>query len=90
MTTFAMIFGMLPLSLGLTEGAEERASMGTVLIGGLISSLILTLALVPVVYTVVMGWVDKREHRRAARSERTGGLVVPDFERPPIGAGAGD
>jgi len=90
MTTCAMIFGMLPLSLGLTEGAEERASMGTVLIGGLLSSLILTLALVPVVYTFVMGWVDRREHRRTARREGKGGLVVPDFERPPIGAGAGD
>ena len=34
MTTCAMVFGMLPLALGLTEGAKERASMGTVLIGG--------------------------------------------------------
>ena len=34
MTTMAMIFGMLPLSLGLAEGAEFRRSMGTVLIGG--------------------------------------------------------
>ena len=68
MTTFAMIFGMLPLSLGLTEGAEERASMGTVLIGGLVSSLVLTLALVPVMYTYVMGWVDGRERRNHARA----------------------
>ena len=66
-----MIFGMLPLSLGLTEGAKERASMGTVLIGGLISSLILTLALVPVVYTFVMGWVDKRERRAPTSTGRT-------------------
>ena len=67
MTTFAMIFGMLPLSLGITEGAETRASMGTVLIGGLISSLILTLALVPVMYTWIMGRVDANEHRKAAK-----------------------
>jgi len=67
MTTCAMVFGMLPLSLGLTEGAEERASMGTVLIGGLISSLILTLALVPVMYTWIMGAVEGSQRRRAAK-----------------------
>jgi HAE1 family hydrophobic/amphiphilic exporter-1 len=85
MTTFAMIFGMLPLSLGLTEGAEERVSMGTVLIGGLISSLILTLLLVPVMYTFIMGWSEGRERRRAARLGED--LAVPAFERP-VGVGA--
>jgi HAE1 family hydrophobic/amphiphilic exporter-1 len=64
MTTVAMVFGMLPLSLGLTEGARERACMGTVLIGGLLSSLLLTLALVPVMYTYVMGWADDVARRR--------------------------
>ena len=67
MTTCAMVFGMLPLSLGLTEGAEERASMGTVLIGGLISSLILTLALVPVMYAWIMGGVEASQRRKAAK-----------------------
>ncbi|HEY0797932.1 MAG TPA: efflux RND transporter permease subunit [Candidatus Baltobacteraceae bacterium] len=80
MTTCAMIFGMLPLSLGLTEGAEERASMGTVLIGGLISSLLLTLVLVPIIYTWIMGGVGgrraKRTSRRAPDSEQ-----LPEFER---------
>jgi len=87
MTTAAMIFGMLPLSLGLTEGAEERASMGTVLIGGLLSSLILTLVLVPVMYTYVMGWVVKREAKRRPDAPDDG-LAVPAFERPQVGAGA--
>jgi HAE1 family hydrophobic/amphiphilic exporter-1 len=67
MTTCAMIFGMLPLSLGLTEGAESRASMGTVLIGGLMSSLILTLVLVPVMYTWIIAGVEGRQRRKAAR-----------------------
>jgi predicted RND superfamily exporter protein len=67
MTTAAMIFGMLPLSLGITEGARERASMGTVLIGGLLSSLVLTLVLVPVIYTYVMEWADRRAAKRAAK-----------------------
>ncbi len=82
MTTVAMIFGMLPLSLGLTEGAEERASMGTVLIGGLLSSLILTLALVPVMYTFIMGAVDKRERKRAAKRAPEADRSLPEFERP--------
>jgi len=82
MTTVAMIFGMLPLSLGLTEGAEERASMGTVLIGGLLSSLILTLALVPVMYTFIMGAADRRERKRAAKRARDGERMLPEFERP--------
>ncbi len=84
MTTCAMIFGMLPLSLGLTEGAQERASMGTVLIGGLISSLILTLALVPVIYVFVMGLADRRGHRAHSMSDEHG---LPDFERAPAGFG---
>jgi HAE1 family hydrophobic/amphiphilic exporter-1 len=89
MTTCAMIFGMLPLSLGLTEGAEERASMGTVLIGGLTSSLILTLLLVPVMYSYIMGWVDKRERSAEDRRKREAELEMPDFETVPrIEAGA--
>jgi HAE1 family hydrophobic/amphiphilic exporter-1 len=63
MTTMAMVFGMLPLSLGLSEGAEFRRSMGTVLIGGLLSSLILTLFLVPVIYAWVVGFIDRRAER---------------------------
>jgi HAE1 family hydrophobic/amphiphilic exporter-1 len=70
MTTMAMVFGMLPLSLGLAEGAEFRRSMGTVLIGGLLSSLILTLFLVPVIYTWVVGFIDARAQRRAQRIDR--------------------
>ena len=69
MTTSAMVFGMLPLSLGLAEGAEYRKSMGTVIIGGLLSSLILTLFLVPVVYTTLIGWLERRADRRALSSE---------------------
>ena len=51
MTTFAMIAGMLPLALGRTAGAEYRQALGTVVIGGLCSSLFLTLFVVPLVYT---------------------------------------
>ncbi|MFZ3220995.1 MAG: efflux RND transporter permease subunit [Rhodoferax sp.] len=50
MTTLAMIFGMLPLALALSEGAEMRAPMGQAVIGGVITSSLLTLVVVPVVY----------------------------------------
>lgn len=51
MTTFAMIFGMLPIALALSKGSEIRAPMATAVIGGLITSTLLTLVVVPVVYT---------------------------------------
>jgi len=51
MTTLAMIFGMLPLAFELGAGAEFRAPMARAVIGGLITSTLLTLIVVPVVYT---------------------------------------
>ncbi|MBI2838325.1 MAG: efflux RND transporter permease subunit [Acidobacteria bacterium] len=51
MTTLAMIFGMLPLALAIGAGAEMRAPMARAVIGGLITSTLLTLVVVPVVYT---------------------------------------
>ncbi len=51
MTTFAMIFGMVPLALGLGEGGEQRSPMGQAVIGGVITSGLLTLIVVPVIYT---------------------------------------
>lgn len=62
MTTFAMILGMLPIAVGLGEGAETRAPMAIATIGGLISSLFLTLLVVPVVYDLF----DEAEERFAA------------------------
>jgi HAE1 family hydrophobic/amphiphilic exporter-1 len=53
MTTMAMIFGMMPVALGIGSGAELRQSMGVVLVGGLITSTILTLIVVPLVYLLI-------------------------------------
>ncbi len=50
MTTLAMVFGMVPLAFALTEGSEVRAPMGQAVIGGVITSSLLTLVVVPVVY----------------------------------------
>jgi HAE1 family hydrophobic/amphiphilic exporter-1 len=52
MTTFAMIFGMLPIALAAGNGAEMKSGMAWVIIGGLISSMILTLIVVPIVYYI--------------------------------------
>jgi len=53
MTTAAMVFGMLPTALKIGEGAETRAPMAIAVIGGLITSTLLTLVVVPVVYSLI-------------------------------------
>jgi HAE1 family hydrophobic/amphiphilic exporter-1 len=88
MTTAAMVFGMLPLALGRTEGAEIRQSMGIVLIGGLLSSLFLTLFLVPAMYVTANrfgGWFSDRRARRAEPGIPAEGQALPP-ERVPAGA----
>jgi multidrug efflux pump subunit AcrB len=63
MTTAAMIFGMLPLAMGLGEGSEQQAPMGRAIIGGVITSTLLTLVVVPVIYS----YLDAFERRFKAR-----------------------
>jgi hydrophobe/amphiphile efflux-1 (HAE1) family protein len=71
MTTSAMIFGMLPLAIGLGEGAEQQAPMGRAIIGGVITSTLLTLVVVPVIYS----YLDAIEQRFKRRSGGAGALV---------------
>jgi HAE1 family hydrophobic/amphiphilic exporter-1 len=59
MTTTAMIFGMLPLAFEIGAGSEMRAPMARAVIGGLITSTLLTLIVVPVVYTYLDDWGTK-------------------------------
>lgn len=59
MTTIAMIFGMLPLALGIGEGAEQRMSMAQAIIGGIVTSTLLTLVIIPIIYTYVDDWRKK-------------------------------
>jgi len=54
MTTGAMVFGMLPLALALDEGGELQAPMGRAIIGGVITSTLLTLVVVPVIYSYLV------------------------------------
>jgi len=82
MTTVAMIFGMLPLALALGAGAEARAPMARAVIGGLITSTVLTLFVVPVMYTFlddVGAWVSAR---LTSASEHDARGAVPE---PAIG-----
>ena len=72
MTTLAMIFGMVPLAFALTEGSEQRAPMGQAVIGGVITSSILTLVVVPVVYCYLddlSGWLKRRLGAASAPSQ---------------------
>ncbi|HXG00886.1 MAG TPA: efflux RND transporter permease subunit, partial [Bacteroidota bacterium] len=59
MTTVAMVFGMLPIALSTEAGAEWKTGLAWALVGGLTSSLLLTLVLVPVVYIYVDGLKEK-------------------------------
>ncbi len=68
MTTAAMVLGMLPVALALGEGGETRAPMAVVVIGGLITSTVLTLVVVPVVFSLVEGARDKVLRRKPPRA----------------------
>ena len=92
MTTLAMIFGMLPLAFAIGAGAEMRAPMARAVIGGLITSTLLTLVVVPVVYSYLDGLrpeavrerLSRRRITEAAEPARVG---APGFDG--VGAGRG-
>jgi len=79
MTTLAMIFGMLPLALGIGAGAEMRAPMARAVVGGLITSTFLTLLVVPVVYTLLddfAAWMRRRWDGKKTAAGAVVGLLV--------------
>jgi multidrug efflux pump subunit AcrB len=69
MTALAMIIGMIPMALGIGEGAEQNAPLGRAVIGGLVFATASTLLFVPVVYA----GIHERLLRRAARRAETRG-----------------
>jgi HAE1 family hydrophobic/amphiphilic exporter-1 len=79
MTTLAMVFGMLPLALGIGEGAKQRAPMAHAVIGGLISSTLLTLVVVPVILVYIdrLANFAKRHLARNADAEASADLKHP-------------
>jgi HAE1 family hydrophobic/amphiphilic exporter-1 len=85
MTTMSMIVGMMPIAIGASSGSEWKSGLAWALIGGLASSLLLTLVLVPVVYYKFDQWKEtvpvlvksllKRRVRREVPGVVTGGAV---------------
>jgi multidrug efflux pump len=71
MTSLTVILGSLPIALALGAGAESRVSMGIVIIGGLLFALVLSLYIIPVMYTYLSESDKKQEERNHKRSERT-------------------
>jgi HAE1 family hydrophobic/amphiphilic exporter-1 len=79
MTTFAMIFGMIPVAFALGEGSEFRSPMGQAVIGGLLTSTLLTLFIVPVVYSILDDVSLTRIFSRKSRAPNKGKMVpVPE------------
>ena len=58
----------MPLALGIGFGGEQQAPMGRAIIGGVITSTLLTLIVVPVIYAYLDGWTQRRIARRARRA----------------------
>jgi HAE1 family hydrophobic/amphiphilic exporter-1 len=76
MTTLAMVFGMIPLAFSASEGSEQRAPLGQAVIGGVITSSILTLVVVPVVYCYIddlSQWLKKLWHGKSSSTTRSAG-----------------
>ena len=80
MTTATMIFGMMPLALALGAGSEMRQGMAIVVIGGLTSSTLLTLVLIPVIYT----YVDALRERVPALFTRVSWAARMPFKKRPV------
>ncbi len=81
MTTFALIAGMIPVALGIGEGADFRAPLGRAVIGGVITSTVLTLVVIPTVYEILdewKEWVLLKVFKRRPREHAAPGEMVPE------------
>ncbi len=58
MTSCAMIAGMLPMAIGLSEGSEQSAPLGRAVIGGLVAATVATLFVLPTVFAIIQGGAD--------------------------------
>ena len=71
MTALAMIIGMIPMALGIGEGAEQNAPLGRSVIGGLLFATVSTLYFVPVIYAHIHQWLTHRASRQEQGSSHT-------------------
>ncbi|MCB0185580.1 MAG: efflux RND transporter permease subunit, partial [Caldilineaceae bacterium] len=69
MTALSLILAMIPVALGLSQGGEFRQSMSIAIMGGMTTSTFLTLVVVPLAYSIVVGFLDRVFGRRRARQE---------------------
>jgi multidrug efflux pump len=65
MTTLCTVFGVLPIALGIGAGAEARKPLGMAVVGGMMFSMVLTLVVVPVAYTLLARFVPTRARKGA-------------------------
>jgi len=88
MTAVATILALMPLALGLSEGSIIAAELGTVVIGGLFSSTVLTLLVVPVVYSLLDGLKDRLTGGRGKHDQAEPAAIMPkanaEAEREPM------
>ncbi len=80
MTTLTMIFGMLPIALSTAAGAELKSGLAWALVGGLTSSMFLTLIVVPVIYWGFAGIQSRLRARKARRQQRKQAKLKPGLE----------
>jgi len=86
MTTCALIAGMMPIALGLGEGADFRAPLGRAVIGGVITSTILTLVVIPTFYEILDEWRQAISRRFGVRvAQKTGEHRIPGGLQPEVG-----
>jgi HAE1 family hydrophobic/amphiphilic exporter-1 len=76
MTTFALIAGMIPVALAKGEGAQFRAPLGVAVIGGVITSTLLTLLVIPTIYEILIDWREELLHF-SARIFKPRGAATP-------------
>ncbi len=91
MTTFALIAGMVPIALGRGEGADWRAPLGRAVIGGTLTSTLLTLLVIPTVYEILDEWKEGLLglFKRRKREVEPTAEEIEEAARDLIPAGAG-
>jgi hydrophobic/amphiphilic exporter-1 (mainly G- bacteria), HAE1 family len=77
MTSIAFILGIIPLAFAHGDGAQARISLGTAVLGGMLVSTIMNLAIVPVLYIVVIELTERKKRKK-------GSPKPPDLPKPPI------
>jgi HAE1 family hydrophobic/amphiphilic exporter-1 len=89
MTTFALIAGMVPIAIGAGEGADFRSPLGHAVIGGVITSTILTLLVIPTFYEILTEWRDWLTAKLTGKTPAHGHAPTHGPREAPAGATRG-